>query len=137
MLMVAALLVEQITTPTAWSPAVHRRIADFDLQAPAGTMPNTFRSWSRKQLTFSLPTVSTSAATLAHYDHTFEGWRRLDRTTDDGIWIDPTGTVMAWASATNGNVSISLTDFDRAAWHQRFRRNSSGERILDLAKDIR
>jgi hypothetical protein len=39
---------------------------------------------SRKQLTFSLP-LSTSAATLSYYDDMFTGWRRLDRTADDGI----------------------------------------------------
>ena len=47
-------------------------------------------------------------------------------------------TVMAWVHFANANASVSLSDFDRAAWYQRFRRTAGGERILDLARgDVR
>jgi len=136
-MLAAALLVEKFTTPTVWDLGVHRRIVSFDLRAPAGTMPNAYRSWSRKQLNFSLSPTSTADAALAYYDRTFEGWRPLDRTADDGIWVDPTGTVLAWVHCSKEIAHVSLSDFDRAAWQQRSRRTASGDRIVDLARDVR
>lgn len=49
----AALISEMGATPTVWSLSVHRRIAGFDLQAPPGTMPNAYRLWAHKQLSFA------------------------------------------------------------------------------------
>src|SRR5436190_12022634 len=34
-----------------------------------------------------MPTSSSAGAVLGFYDRVFDGWRRLDRTADDGIWI--------------------------------------------------
>jgi hypothetical protein len=138
LMMAVALLLELSSTPTAWSPRVNRRIADFDLPAPPRATANDFHAWARKQLHVSLPPDSTADAVLSFYDGVFAGWRRLDRTADDSIWVDPTVTVMAWVHVANANASVSLSDFDRAAWSQRFRRTAGGESILDLARgDVR
>jgi hypothetical protein len=116
---------------------VHGRIAEFVLEAPAGSVPTPYHAWARQQASFTVPPNSPADTVLMFYDQLFKGWRRLDRTTDDGIWLDPSGTVLAWAYCLGANAYVSLTDLDRGIWYQRSRRTSNGDRIVDLASEIR
>jgi hypothetical protein len=70
----------------------------------------------------------------------------VDRTYQDGIWLDPTGTVSAWvylaprstavpAAPGPRLVSANLQDVDRARWLHGRRRTSHGDRIADLIRD--
>ena len=142
-----ALLVEGATTPSVWSPRIHHRITDLELPVPpGGTSASHYRAWARQQLNFTLSAGSSAEAALLFYEDVFNGWRRLDRTTDDAIWVDPTGTVLAWVYSVDHRdsspgrgrpVQLSLTDLHRAAWQHRFRRSVAGERISDLISDVR
>jgi hypothetical protein len=142
-----ALLVEGATTPSVWSPRIHHRITGVGLAVPpGGTSATHYRAWARQQLTFTLSAGSSAEAALRFYEDMFIGWRRLDRTTDDAIWVDPTGTVLAWvysvdhrgsSPGTGRPVQVSLTDLHRATWQHRFRRTAAGERISDLISDVR
>jgi len=133
-----ALGLEIWTTASAWRPSVHRRIANFEIGLlPGGTDGEVFRAWARQELHFSERTGVSSV--LDFYERVFRGWQRLDRSSQDAFWIDPTKTVIAWVaipgttqpedqSATH-YVSISLIDVDRGLGQHQYRRTSSGQLI--------
>jgi hypothetical protein len=87
-----ALLVDGATIPSVWSPRIPHRITGVEVAVPpGGTSATHYRAWARQQLTFTLSAGSSAEAALRFYEDMFIGWRRLDRTTDDSIWVDPTG----------------------------------------------
>ena len=134
----AAIGAEIVTTPTTWSLLVHRRIMAVELIGPPGVASTAHRAWGRRELHFTIPPPTNTQVVFEFYDRLFAGWRRIERSSEDTIWLDRTGTVLAWGrfgpESPDGNryATVSLTDRDRAAWYHRFRRTSNGERVVDL-----
>jgi hypothetical protein len=143
LLLLAALLAEIITTPSVWSPLTHRRIAAFVLTREPELSAVLYQGWAQKGMHF---TANPDLRPIAVLDErVFADWRRIDCTPDDAIWVDPTGTVLAWAYSVphssvlrqtiQAYVYGSLTDLDRATWRHRYRRTASGERLVDAIRN--
>jgi hypothetical protein len=136
---------EYLNARSAWSLQVRRRITAVDLPAYPSVKGNAFSGWSSKQIYYGVPGSVSTDDLLNFYAKTFGGWRTLDRTYQDALWIDPTKTVIAWAYAlpsskdepyTARNVYVSLRDIDRALWQHGPRRTESGQRIADVVANL-
>jgi hypothetical protein len=89
--------------------------------------------------------VNGTPAWLAGHAKFFNGWHTLDRTYQDALRFDPSGSVVAWAYAlpsskeapgTTRNVYVSLSNRDRALWQHGARRTEAGRRIADVVADL-
>ena len=134
--LLVALLSEIFVAPAAWSPVVNRRIAEFELRGYPGAQVHDYRAWSAAQLHYQVPESASAGQVLGFYDGIFSQWRVLDRTTEDGLWIDPSGTVVAWMYVTPSSkgdgshfVGFSLRDVDHVRWQHALRRTTSGDSL--------
>jgi len=135
----SGLVAEYLVAPRAWSPGVHRRIAGLDLRTHAGAQGTHYRGWASAQLHYRVPATVETEDVLDFHATTFEGWRTVDRTYQDAIWVDPSGDLFAWvyvvapkALPRERLVYASVRDVDRALWQHALRRTTSGRRIGEL-----
>lgn len=146
-LLISGALGEFLNAPAAWSPTVRWRIAAFDLPVhPAARADSDTRGSTKQHRIYRVPESVGANDVLSFHSNVFDGWHVVDQTAEDGIWLDPTGTVVAWVSlaplsrdvpAAPGPrfVSANLQDVDRARWQHGRRRTAHGDRIAHVIQD--